>query len=295
MIKGPERRPHRPHLDPGRAEVVRPWRAGPVRAGPVVEERSRTRKEGGTAVPIPPVPSADAAVLEDLSTAPIRITTPIAYASNAAYLAELDADDPHRGDRPLRAVYKPASGERPLWDFPRRTLHRRERAAYLLSAVLGAEVVPPTVLRDGPRGPGSLQLFIHARRRRGEPDPGIAAQILRLAVFDVLANNADRKSAHLIVDGDAHLWGIDNALTFLPYPRQRTVLLDLGGSDLAAGDRDLVRRLRDGPARASLRAALGELLSEAEVRAFEARLEELADHPWYPVLDDWDGRPFEWW
>jgi hypothetical protein len=291
MIKGPERRPHRPHLDPGRVEVVRLRRLGPA-----VEERRAAPAGGRGDATTPALPGADTTVLEDLASAPIRSTTPIAYASNAAYLVELEATDPRRAGQPLRAVYKPASGERPLWDFPRRTLHRRERAAYLVSAALGADVVPPTVLRDGPRGPGSLQLFIHARRRRrGQADPGIAPQILRLAMFDVLANNADRKSAHLILDADDHLWGIDNALTFLPYPRQRTVLLELGGGDLAASDLELVRRLRDGQPRAGLRAALGELLSQAEVRAFEARLEELAEHPWYPVLDDWDGRPFEWW
>ncbi len=290
MIQGSERRPHRPHLDPGRVEVVRLRRPAPS-----VEGR-RTSPTAGAAATGVPVPAVDSAVIDDLATAPIRSSTRLASASNAVFIIELDAAEPRRKDRPLRAVYKPAAGERPLWDFPRRTLHRRERAAYLLSAALGADVVPPTVLRDGPHGPGSLQLFIQARRRqRDEPDPEIAPQLLRLAMFDVLANNADRKSAHVILDGDAHLWGIDNALTFLPYPRQRTVLLDLGGSDLAAQDLDLVRRLRDGPSRASLRAALGELLSEAEVRAFEARLEELAEHPWYPVLDDWDGRPFEWW
>ena len=97
------------------------------------------------------------------------------------------------------------------------------------------------------------------------------------------------------MDGTGHVWGIDNALTFLPYPRQRTVLLDLGGNDLDRDDAELVRRLRDGDSRAALRSALRRLLSAAEVDAFEGRLEELADHPWYPRLDDWDGRPFEWW
>ena len=155
----------------------------------------------------------------------------------------------------------------------------------------------PTVLRDGPHGPGSVQLFIHpgdAPLPEGAA-PDIEAQLHRLAVFDVLANNADRKRAHLLVDGTGHVWGIDNALTFLPYPRQRTVLLDLGGSDLEPGDAELVRRLRDGESRTALRAALRRLLSASEVEAFEGRLEELADQPWYPRLDDWDGRPFEWW
>jgi hypothetical protein len=239
----------------------------------------------------------DAAAVEQLATAPIRATGRIVNSSNAVFLLELDAPDPHSAGQPMRAIYKPTRGERPLHDFARNTLHLRERAAYLLSAAGAMGVVPPTALRDGPHGPGSVQLYIHPGE---EPlpqsaAPDLEAQLHRLAVFDVLANNADRKRAHLLVDGTGHVWGIDNALTFLPYPRQRTVLLDLGGSDLEPDDAELVRRLRDGESRTALRAALRRLLSASEVDAFEGRLEELADQPWYPRLDDWDGRPFEWW
>jgi hypothetical protein len=239
----------------------------------------------------------DAAAVEQLATAPIRAMGRIAQSSNAVFLLELDAPDPHSAGQPMRAIYKPTRGERPLHDFTRNTLHLRERAAYLLSAAAAMDVVPPTALRDGPHGPGSVQLYIHPG---DTPLPESAAtdleaQLHRLAVFDVLANNADRKRAHLLVDAVGHVWGIDNALTFLPYPRQRTVLLDLGGSDLDPDDAELVRQLRDGDSRAALRGALRRLLSAPEVDAFEGRLQELADHPWYPRLDDWDGRPFEWW
>ncbi len=238
-----------------------------------------------------------APVVEQLATAPIRAMGRVVQSSNTVFLLELEAPDPHVGGQPMRAIYKPTRGERPLHDFARNTLHLRERAAYLVSAAGAMGVVPPTVLRDGPHGPGSVQLFIHpgdAPLPEGAA-PDIEAQLHRLAVFDVLANNADRKRAHLLVDGTGHVWGIDNALTFLPYPRQRTVLLDLGGSDLDPDDAELVRKLRDGESRTALRTALRRLLSAAEVEAFEGRLEELAAHPWYPRLDDWDGRPFEWW
>lgn len=242
-------------------------------------------------------PPADLATIEQLATAPVRAVGAIVYASNAVFLLELDAPDPHLPGQPMRAIYKPARGERPLWDFPHHTLHLRERAAYLLSAGLGAEVVPPTALRDGPHGPGSVQLFVHPREEAlTEPQAAdLERQLRRVAVFDVLANNADRKRAHLLVDGAGHVWGIDNALTFLPYPRQRTVLLELGGSDLDPDDADLVRRLCAPEAAGSLRRALLGLLSAAEVHALERRVRQLAADPWYPRLDDWDGRPFEWW
>jgi hypothetical protein len=239
----------------------------------------------------------DAAVLEQLTTAPIQAMGRVVDSSNAVFVLELDAPDPVDAGRPLSAIYKPARGERPLHDFPRHTLHLRERAAYLLSAAAGMEVVPPTALRDGPHGPGSVQLYVRTAEEPLAEQSGasLETQLRRLAVFDILANNADRKRAHLLLDGGGHVWGIDNALTFLPYPRQRTVLLQLGGDDLDPADVELVRRLRDGAARDQLLATLRRLLTTAEVDAFEARLEELAAHPWYPRLDDWDGRPFEWW
>jgi hypothetical protein len=290
-VERQRRRRGRRHLDPGPEGRFGRLAAD---ADTVSAQRRFTRAaEDVTAL----ARGQDAVAVEQLATAPIRAMGRIAQSSNAVFLLELDAPDPHSAGQPMRAIYKPTRGERPLHDFTRNTLHLRERAAYLLSAAAAMDVVPPTALRDGPHGPGSVQLYIHPG---DTPLPESAAtdleaQLHRLAVFDVLANNADRKRAHLLVDDVGHVWGIDNALTFLPYPRQRTVLLDLGGSDLDPDDAELVRQLRDGDSRAALRAALRRLLSAPEVDAFEGRLQELADHPWYPRLDDWDGRPFEWW
>jgi hypothetical protein len=294
MGEGVRRRRRRPHLDPGGAVPLgRGPSPGAARRPPPLAERLATATDEVGEL----APADDLPVLEELATAPIRSHGRVVYASNAVFLLELDAPDPAVAGQPMRAVYKPARGERPLWDFPRHTLHLRERAAYLLSAALQMRVVPPTVLRDGPHGPGSVQLYIHARDEPLAPREAAAleAQLRQLAAFDVLANNADRKRGHLLLDTAGHLWGIDNALTFLPYPRQRTVLLDLGGVDLAEDDAALVRRLSGGPGRGPLRRALRRLLSAAEVAAFEGRLDELAAAPWYPELDDWDGRPFEWW
>ena len=221
----------------------------------------------------------------------------VVYSSNAVFLLEFEGPDPDHTDEPLRAIYKPARGERPLWDFPRHTLQLREVAAYLVSAALGDGLVPPTTLRDGPHGPGSVQLFIHST-----PEPAAAAvealelHLQGLAALDVLLNNADRKRAHLLFGDDGRLRGIDNALSFLPYPRQRTVLLELGGQPMPETVADRFAALATGKARRDrLLRHLGVLLDRDEVNAFSGRLDATAEDPRYPVLDAWDGRPFEWW
>jgi hypothetical protein len=250
---------------------------------------ARRPEEGGA--------PADAAALRLLATAPVRAMGRILYASNAVFLLELDAADPTDPEQPLRAVYKPARGERPLWDFPHGTLHLREVAAYRVDAALGFGLVPPTVLLDGPAGPGSAQLFVDAAERRPlTPEREALEQRLPLlATLDALVNNADRKSAHLLVSRDMHLWGIDNGLSFLPYPRQRTVLLQLGGTPLPEEAAAAVGALQsDQRRRTRLRRQLLQLLAAEEVEAFLHRLAELAATPVYPILDPWDGRPFEW-
>ena len=239
----------------------------------------------------------DAEVLRRLRDEPITGMGRVVYSSNAVFLLQMEGADPTHPAEPLRAIYKPARGERPLWDFPPRTLHLREVAAYLVSAALTDGLVPATTLRDGPHGPGSVQLFIHAAESAGLVPPAAVEEHLRaLAALDVLINNADRKSAHLLLGDDGRLRGIDNALSFLPYPRQRTVLIDLGGQALPAAVSARVAALAgDAARRAELGTALGRLLDADEVAAFGERLDDLAAAATYPVLDPWDGRPFEWW
>jgi hypothetical protein len=240
----------------------------------------------------------DVEVARTLAEAPIERIAEVVYGSNGVFLLELGAPDPAVPTEPLRAVYKPVRGERPLWDFPRRTLYLREVAAYVVDAALGLHRVPVTVLRDGPLGPGSVQRFVHVL---GEPltaerSGKLDSQLHAVAVLDVLINNADRKRTHLLVIDGPSVKAIDNALSFLPYPRQRTALISLGGSPLPARLAKRVQGLaRDETRMTALRARLGRLLSQAEVDAFGHRVAELADDPTYPLLDDWDGRPFEWW
>jgi hypothetical protein len=239
----------------------------------------------------------DAEVLRRLRAAPITGMGRVVYSSNAVFILELEGADPDHPDEPLRAIYKPARGERPLWDFPLQTLHMREVAAYVVSAALEDGMVPPTTLRDGPHGPGSVQLFVHGAVDDADVQrDAIEEQLRSLAALDVLINNADRKRAHLLLGDDGRVHGIDNALSFLPYPRQRTVLIELGGERLPDPVAARVRALAvDEERRAVLAGHLGRLLEGAEVRAFDERLEALAGSAVFPVLDPWDGRPFEWW
>ncbi len=240
----------------------------------------------------------DVDVAKTLAEAPVERIAEVVYGSNAVFLIELEAPDPAAPTEPLRAVYKPVRGERPLWDFPRRTLYLREVAAYIVDAALGLHRVPVTVLRDGPLGPGSVQRFVHVLEEplTAERAEKLESQLQAVALLDVLINNADRKRTHLLVIDGPSVKAIDNALSFLPYPRQRTALIALGGSQLPA---KLARRVQDlaGDANrmTALRSRLLRLLSEGEVDAFGHRVIELAADPTFPVLDAWDGRPFEWW
>jgi uncharacterized repeat protein (TIGR03843 family) len=240
----------------------------------------------------------DAEVAKVLAEAPIERIAEVVYGSNGVFLLELDAPDPAIPTEPLRAVYKPVRGERPLWDFPRRTLYLREVAAYIVDSALGLHRVPVTVLRDGPLGPGSVQRFVHVLDEplTDERAQKLEAQLRDVAVLDVLINNADRKRTHLLVIDGPNVKAIDNALSFLPYPRQRTALISLGGSQLPP---KLARRVQeltgDAIRMTALQTRLRRLLSESEVDAFSHRVAELAEDPTFPILDAWDGRPFEWW
>ena len=194
------------------------------------------------------------------------------------------------------AVYKPRRGERPLWDFPRGTLCQREVGAYLLCAALGWTLVPPTVLRDGPYGIGSLQLFIDAEQEAHlftmQKEGQYEDTIERLAVFDVLANNADRKSGHCLKGNDGRLWAIDHGLCFHAEPKLRTVLWDYAGKPLRPDILDDLRALR-GQLRAGGMAEVFEsLLAPDELRALRRRLDRLVETGKHP--DPGPGRNIPW-
>lgn len=199
-------------------------------------------------------------------------------ASNYTFLADLGPHPPSA----LKVVYKPARGESPLWDFPAGTLYQREVAAYRLSKVLGWPRIPPTVVREnGPHGVGALQAFVEADGRHFLSEQATQRDAwLRVALFDVIANNADRKSGHCLLDAEDHVWVIDHGLTFHTDPKLRTVIWDFSGEplpgDLCGDVERAVVSLENG----DLSRALDPLLSPGELRLLKRRLRAVMDPRW---------------
>jgi uncharacterized repeat protein (TIGR03843 family) len=215
----------------------------------------------------------------------------IRAASNGTLLVTLD------GDEADLAVYKPDQGERPLWDFPYGTLAKRETAAFALSDWLGWELVPATVYRDGPLGPGSVQRFVPHDAQRHYfvlvEEEAWAAPLRRMAVFDLLANNADRKASH-VIEGASGLRGCDHGLCFHVEPKVRTVIWDFAGEPIADADRADVRRLVDAlDAPEGLAATLAELLAAEEVAALARRARAVLGMATLPDPPE-DRRPYPW-
>lgn len=195
------------------------------------------------------------------------------WSSNATFLAEASVDG-----HSTRVIYKPHIGERPLWDFPD-GLYRREIAAYELSRSLGWEIVPFTVVRDdAPHGTGSVQRFIDADFEQHYftmlEDSSTHWQLARMAVFDLLCNNTDRKGGHCLLDADGHIWGIDNGLSFHAEFKLRTVIWDFGGEPIDAELLDDLQTLVDGGLDERVSALLGTFEQDAVLTRARALLRE---------------------
>jgi uncharacterized repeat protein (TIGR03843 family) len=231
----------------------------------------------------------DQAALDVLRAGEVEVLGRMPWSSNATLLVEVRADGQCQ-----RAVYKPRRGERPLWDFPA-GLGRREVAAYELSAWLGWDIVPETVLRDGddmPFGVGSLQRFVpfdvdaHYFTLLEEPERHRALRTI--CCFDLLANSADRKGGHCLAGDDGRVWAVDNGLTFHVETKLRTVIWDFGGEPI---DPDLVagahRLAREGPP-----PAVADMLDDDECTALVDRARRVAAAACFPV--DRTGRRYPW-
>jgi uncharacterized repeat protein (TIGR03843 family) len=207
----------------------------------------------------------------------------VPWGSNYTYLVMLE-----RSEQRHRAVYKPRRGEAPLIDFPSGTLYLREYATYLTSEWLGWNLAPQTVVRDGPYGIGTVQIYVEAE---GSPHvyslgPEDLGDLQRLVLFDMIINNADRKPAHVFKGVRGGIWAIDHGLTFHARPKLRTVIWDFCGEPIPAGLVDELGRARADQARvAALDAQLRPLLSRQEINAFWRRVDDTLQRRRYPLLD----------
>ena len=234
-----------------------------------------------------------------LATRELIVEGRLPWSSNLTFLVSLEGTDNGQDDGQddgrglVQAVYKPHQGEQSLWDFPD-GLYRREVAAYRLSEALGWGLVPPTVVReDAPFGAGSVQLFIDSDYERHYftlfEDGGREAELLAFCAFDVVANNADRKSGHVLVAADERLWVIDHGLCFHVLNKLRTVIWDFAGEELPTRIiNDLDRLVAQGPP-----GELSELLSEREAEAMVDRAARLVAAGALPEPEG-DRPPYPW-
>ena len=222
-------------------------------------------------------------VLQTLATGEVEEQGLLPYSSNHSFLVTVSDED-----RTLPAVYKPQRGENPLWDFEWGTLCLREVAAYTISSALGWQLIPPTVLRDGTHGLGSIQFFIdhdtEVHYFTVQDDARFAETFRQLSLFDYIVNNADRKSGHCLVGADGRLWAIDHGICFHTEYKLRTVIWEFSGEpiepDLLADIEALQCHLRDSEHPITER--LCQLLSEHERDALLRRVDKLLRRSIYP-------------
>ena len=232
------------------------------------------------------MPTNELTATEILAAGEIDVEMRMPYSSNATFLVRVTA-----GEQSVRAIYKPLRGERPLWDFAP-GLHRREVAAYRLATAMGLGFVPVTLLRDGPIGEGSVQLLVDADFEQHyftlhEQRPDLHPKLREVAVFDILANNTDRKSGHVLIDTDDNIWGIDHGLCFSSDFKLRTVIWEFGGEEIDDSLLAAVERVAS-----SLPLDVSSLLDEDEVVALGERAAWLLEHRRLPV--DPTGQRYPW-
>jgi uncharacterized repeat protein (TIGR03843 family) len=233
-----------------------------------------------------------ASLVDHLARGEITVTGQFMWGSNYTFFCEIEFEDAVR-----KAVYKPVRGERPLWDFPSESLGGREVAAYLVSEGGGWGMVPTTVFRQqAPAGPGSVQLYVEhdpeyhylsfsqADRQRSRP----------AALFDVVANNTDRKAGHLLIDDEDKLWLIDHGVCFHVQPKLRTVIWDYAGMPLTTAEQEQLTKLRRRLApKKKLHKKLIKYLSRREIQAMIERIDQLLEEGEFPYpSEEWPSTPW---
>ena len=197
----------------------------------------------------------------------------------------------------LRAIYKPRDGERPLHDFPSGSLYKRELATFILSRGLGWPNVPLTLIREGPYGVGSVQLYIECDAEITYFDMihKHSEELLKFAVFDMIINNADRKATHCLLDKEGHLWSIDHGLTFHHIFKLRTIMLEFWGKtipEVLLSDMEALQVTLESSN--ELVDKMAELITAPEMASLLSRLETMRRNPVLPTLDPYYNVPWPW-
>lgn len=246
---------------------------------------------------------AKADILTVLQTGALELEGMMPWSSNYTFLLQVCGTAADGRSLTLSAVYKPQRGERPLWDFTQGTLCLREQAAFLVSEALTWHIVPPTVLRSATHGLGSVQLFIvHDPQRHYltfEREPTFRQQLQKIVLFDILVNNADRKSGHVLLEEmgtptPGRLWGIDHGICFHTDYKLRTVIWEFVGQPIPPDTmRNMIdlRAMLETPGSALL-GHLQELLSPAEMAALKERTQALIQQGKFPAPGP--GRHYPW-
>lgn len=209
-----------------------------------------------------------------LVTGPIEIVGRLVDASNASLFCKVGN---------VNAIYKPIAGERPLWDFPDGNLAWREVAAYQMSEALKLNCVPPTILREGPFGEGSLQLWIDDCEEVGERYLEKSEELRKIALLDAVINNTDRKIGHLLYK-EGQIFGCDHGVTFHQDYKLRTVLWQFADLSLTESERTSLEKLN---------IDLSNLLTENEIEATQMRVAKLLQENRFPLPPtDWPAIPW---
>lgn len=230
-------------------------------------------------------------LLRTLREAPIADCQLVPWGSNYTFAITFEGDD---AASPI-AIYKPATGEIPLWDFASGTLYRREMASYLLSRAIGWHFIPPTVIRHGPHGIGTVQLYVEPVQRAQDLIKRETYQLAlkRIFVFDLLVNNADRKSSHLFIGRkDRRLWGIDHGLTFHVDAKLRTVIWNFCGDTFDPELRESVERMIRHDS--FVGALLAPYLQDDEIDTLFERARQLLQRDTLPLLNQRRNIPYGW-
>ncbi len=236
-------------------------------------------------------PAPDRSLLETLRNAPITECKLVPWGSNYTFAVGLEQPD---GSTQI-GIYKPTSGEIPLWDFDSGSLYLREYASYVLSRALGWHFIPATVMREGPHGMGTVQLYVEpAQGPHGRlTEERHVMALKRMFIFDLLVNNADRKSSHLFIGKhDSRLWGIDHGLTFHVHPKLRTVIWDFCGDPFdPCLKQDVERLVRHSSIIDEL---LAPYLRDEEIDMLFTRATQILDRDTLPILNPRRNVPYGW-